>query len=330
MTEFSFRPAKRENVPLLIGMAGGTGSGKTMSALKLARGLAGDKPFALIDTESGRAQHYADLFQPWHHGDLMSPFSPAHYGEAIKAADAEGYPVIVVDSASHEYAGEGGILDWHEQELQRMAGDDYKRREALTFAAWVKPKTEHKALVNRLLQLRAHLILCLRAEEKIEIVKQNGKTVVRPKQTMTGLNGWVPVCEKNLPFELTLSLLFTADAPGVPKPIKLQEQHRAFVPLDKPISEETGQRLARWAAGKGPSAQSRRPAGVEKLTADLLELADQLGKREETAKAVEKHARGNDTAAHGAWLQKQIEQARAKVAETGNGQVELAGAGESV
>ena len=309
---FSFRPAKRENVPLLIGVAGGTGSGKTMSALRLARGLAGDKPFALIDTESGRAKHYADLFQPWHHGDLAPPFRPEHYGEAIKAADKQGYPVIVVDSASHEYAGEGGLLDWHEEELTRRAGDDYKRREAMTFAAWVKPKMSHKAFVNQLLQLRAHLILCLRAEEKIEIVKQDGKTVVRPKQTLTGLDGWVPICEKNLPYELTISLLMTAAEPGVPKPIKLQAQHRPYIALNEPITEETGERLSRWAAGGGSSASPG--ADTDALADKLLDLAERLGKRDDIKARVEQHARQYPQT-HARWLETQIERAEEAVAE---------------
>src|SRR5689334_8290331 len=105
MSNFSFRPAVREGVGLLIGLAGSSGSGKTYTALRLASGMAGDKPFAVIDTEAGRAKHYADQFT-FHHGDLTPPFSPARYSEAIKAADEAGYPVIVVDSCSHEHAGE--------------------------------------------------------------------------------------------------------------------------------------------------------------------------------------------------------------------------------
>ena len=103
--------------------------------------------------------------------------------------------MIVVDSASHEYAGEGGLLDMQEAELERMG-----HREAMKMASWIKPKMEHKRFVSRLLQIRAHLILCFRAEEKVEIGKENGKTVVRPKQSLVGLNGWMPVTEKNLPF----------------------------------------------------------------------------------------------------------------------------------
>ena len=88
------------------------------------------------------------------------------------------------------------------------------RRESGKMAAWIRPKTSHKHMVQRLLQVRAHLILCFRAEEKVEMVKDaKGKMQIVPKQSRTGLDGWIPVCEKNLPFELTASFLLTADAP---------------------------------------------------------------------------------------------------------------------
>jgi hypothetical protein len=75
----------------------------------------------------------------------------------------------------------------------------------------------------------------------------------------------VPVSEKTLPYELTASFLLTADAPGIPKPIKLQEQHRPMVPLDKPIGEQTGLELAAWAAG------GAAPRAAEETTGDNSE-----------------------------------------------------------
>jgi len=242
-TAFAFRPALRENVSLLIGLIGSSGSGKTYTAMELASGISGEKPFAVIDTEAGRAKHYADTFR-FDHGDLKPPFRPDAYAQAIKAADEAGYPVIVVDSFSHEHAGEGGLLDWHEEEFQRMGA-----RDAVKMTAWIKPKMAHKHMVQQLLQVRAHLILCFRAEQKIDMVKEDGKMKIVPKESPVGLAGWIPVCEKNLPYELTASFLLTADAPGVPKPIKLQAQHRALFPLDKPITRESGKQIALWAAG---------------------------------------------------------------------------------
>ena len=258
----TFRRAIRENVPLLIGLAGGTGSGKTFTAMRLAAGMAGGQPFAVIDTEAGRAKAYADLFT-FDHADLRPPFTPMTYEAAILAADAAGYPVIVVDSFSHEHAGEGGLLDWQDAELTRMAGDDWSKRERVKMAAWIKPKSAHKHMVQRLLQIRAHLILCFRAEEKLEMGKnpQTGKTEIIKKVTRTGKDGWVPICEKSLPYELTASFLLTDDRPGVPVPIKLQEQHKALFPLDRPITEESGKMIAQWSKGSQPNS-SAPPAGA--------------------------------------------------------------------
>jgi hypothetical protein len=224
--------------------------------MRLAKGIAGEAPFAVIDTEAGRAKHYADRFR-FDHGDLTPPFSPERYAEAIAAADAARYPVIVVDSMSHEWAGDGGILDSHEAALDKMAGSDYGKREACKMAAWIKPKMAHKAMVQRLLQVRAHLVLCFRAEQKIEMVRgAGGKMEIIEKRSLTGLQGWIPITEKSLPYELTASFLLMADRPGVPLPIKLQEQHKALFPLDQPISEASGARLAEWARGGSAPAVS--------------------------------------------------------------------------
>jgi len=276
---FQFRAAVRESVGLLIGLAGGTGSGKTFSAMRLASGIAGNKPFAVIDTEAGRAKHYADQFK-FDHGDLKEPFSPDAYAEAIKAADEAGYPVIVVDSMSHEWAGDGGVLDMAEAQLNRMAGDDWKKREACRMASWITPKLAHKHMVQKLLQVRAHLILCFCAEQKIEMVKgADGKMQIVPKQSLTGLDGWISVTEKNLPFELTVSFLMLAQHPGVPLPIKLQSQHKPIFPSGALIDEESGRRVAAWAAGgsSGSDAMTKMIAAFGKLGITPADLRARLG-----------------------------------------------------
>jgi hypothetical protein len=185
-----FKPAVLSQVPLLIGLVGGTGSGKTFTAMRLASGISGGKRFAVIDSEAGRATHYANRFA-FDHADIAPPFRPQTYLDAILAADAAGYPVAVVDSMSHVWAGEGGVIDWHDEELDRMAGEDWKRREACNLAAWIKPKTAHKAMVQRLLQIRMHVILCFRAEEKVDMVRdeKDGKMKIVPKTSLTGLDG---------------------------------------------------------------------------------------------------------------------------------------------
>jgi hypothetical protein len=285
---FQFKPAIRENVGLLIGLAGGTGSGKTFSAMRLASGIANGKKFAVIDTEAGRAKHYADQFN-FDHGDLHPPFRPEAYIEAILAADKAGYPVIVVDSMSHVWAGDGGVLDWQEDELQRMSGGDWQKAERVKMASWIKPKMSHKKMVQRLLQIRAHVIMCFRAEEKVEMVKKDNKVVIAPKEGPTGLNGWMPVCEKTLPFELTASFLLLAENAGVPHPIKLQEQHKVLFPSGKFIDEEAGKRIAVWAAGgvarqKDYAAELKSASSLEQLGAiwkDIPNKAEFEGLKEQ-------------------------------------------------
>jgi len=254
---YTIRPAVRSNVTLLIGLAGASGSGKTYSALRLASGMAQGKRFIVIDTENGRASHYADQFE-FDVLELHEPFAPAAYAAAIKQADEAGYPVIVIDSASHEYAGSGGVLDMQEAEFERMG-----YRDSAKVASWIKPKGEHKKMMQRLLQTRAHMILCLRAEAKIEIVQvvEDGKkkTKIVPKQSLVGLDGWIPVTEKTVPFELTVSLMLTPDKPGIPQPIKLQQQHKALFPLDKEITEESGRLIAEWASGGAAPAAPETP-----------------------------------------------------------------------
>jgi hypothetical protein len=312
-----FKTAERRNVPLLILLAGGTGAGKTESALRLATGMAGGEPFAVIDTERGRALHKADDYK-FMHAELEEPFSPERYAEAIKAADDAGYPVIVVDSGSHEYEGIGGVLDIQQQEFERMGS-----RDAARMASWIAPKQRHKRFVQQLLRTRAHVILNLRAEDKVEIVKQGDKTVVKPKESLTGAQGWIPICEKRLPFEATISLLLTADAPGVPKPIKLERRHTALVPLDQPLSEDVGRRLAEWAAGGSASEKGEWPPGKAVVDAAgpttpdseadqlaviedrLLEHADQTGVADQVTAAIANARATKSPAQFAVWLRKQ-------------------------
>lgn len=270
---FSFREAKRENVGLLIGIAGGTGSGKTFSAMRLAAGICGDKRFAVIDTEAGRALHYADRFS-FDEGQLSPPFSPDAYREAIMAADKAGYPVIVVDSMSHVWAGDGGVLEMQEEEHKRLGG-----KEGTKMLSWARPKGSHKKMVSKLLQVRAHVILCFRAEPKVEMVKnREGKMEVVAKQSLTGLDGWLPICAKELPFELTCSFLMMAQNPGIPLKIKLEDQHLPIFPPGQLIDEECGRRLAAWAAGgdaprSEPAVTARLPKALEKLASVGIDTA---------------------------------------------------------
>lgn len=248
---FEIRPFVRENEHVLIALAGPSGGGKTKSAIRLARGLAEGGKIGLIDTEMGRARHYADGDTAIVYGRLSPPFTPDAYMEAVAQVSKAGAAVIIVDSMSHEWQGEGGVLEWQEAELDRMAGKDWDKRERVKFAAWIKPKTSHKKMMGRFLQCPAHLIFCLRSEEKVKPGKdpQTGKSIVIQL-------GWVPLCEKNFMYEMTASFILSDTKDHIPTPIKLQDQHRPMFPLDRPISEDCGISLAKWARGGAVTSET--------------------------------------------------------------------------
>jgi hypothetical protein len=107
------------------------------------------------------------------------------------------------------------------------------------------------------LQLRIHIVMCARAKEKIEIAKDaNGKTVIRPMESPIGLNGWMPLCADEFPFEATNSFMMFMERPGIPVPIKLQEQHRHIFPLDQRVGKSQGEAMAKWASGETAHAQT--------------------------------------------------------------------------
>ncbi len=265
MSGFAFTPAVRRNTHILIALAGASGSGKTFTALELATGLAGDGKIAVIDTEAGRALHYADRFK-FDHCDLMPPFTPARYREAIEAAEKAGYAVVVVDSFSHEHAGEGGLLE--------MAEDELKKPNMKSPANWAAPKAAHKRMMNRLLQCRAHIILCLRAEEKIRIEKMTDERTGR-ERTVVVQAGWQPICEKTTMFEMVASFVMSPERPGVPidGSGKIQDQHRFAFPAGKQVTREAGRQLAEWSAGGEPPD----PASIEPEE-DVQAILDREGR----------------------------------------------------
>lgn len=250
---FTATTAKREQVPLLIGLTGPSGGGKTFTALRLATGIqtvtGGDIYF--VDTEARRALHYADRFN-FKHVPLDAPFGSLDYLAAIKFCVDQGAGVVVVDSMSHEHEGPGGMVDLQEQIVERMAGNDYAKRERVKMLAWAEPKAKRRALINGLLQLNCNFIFCFRAKNTAKPVKRDGKNVVEAQ-------GFMPIAGEEFVFEQTLNALLLPGAGGVPSwssdqvgertMIKLPEQFASLRDRRGPLDEKVGANLARWAAG---------------------------------------------------------------------------------
>ena len=188
MSILNIRPAKRGGSKAIIGIAGVSGSGKTYTALLIARGMVDNaSEIGFLDTENKRGSLYADILDgEFLIGDLYPPFSPNRYSEAIKEFQDKGVKVLVIDSISHEWEGEGGCDDIANSKMGKS-----------NMPNWIGAKREHKGFMNTLLQCNMNVICCLRAREKTDF-----KNPQKPVSL-----GIQPVCEKNFMFEMTASLL---------------------------------------------------------------------------------------------------------------------------
>lgn len=257
---FEAKPATLGEVPMLIGIVGPPGGGKTYSSLRLARGMQQVRPgpIALIDTERGRASKYAPEFA-FLTAPFDPPFRPTDFLDAVRQQIAKHDPAaIIVDTLSDEHEGEGGVIDWHDAEVPRMGGNEH--------AAWSKPKADRKRMIAGFLQITTPLIFTFRAREKtVQQRAPNGKKEV--------VNvGWSPIAPLEIVHALDLTCLLPPRADGIPVwrsdrvgedfIIKLPRFLQPFITQGRPLDEETGRAIAAWAKGETPSPA---PAGRSKL-----------------------------------------------------------------
>lgn len=218
------RKAQRKKAKLRLGMAGPSGSGKTFGALKLAFGIGGK--IGLIDTENGSGDLYAHL------GDydvitITAPFTVAKYLEAIKAFEKANYDVIIVDSLSHAWAGEGGLLD-KQGKLADRGGNSY--------TAWRTVTPEHNSLVEAMLQSKSHVIATMRAKQEY-VLETNDKGKQQPKKV-----GMAPIQRDGMEYEFTVML----DVDMGHNTTASKDRTGIFDGQIFKVSEATGEQLLGW------------------------------------------------------------------------------------
>lgn len=161
MSEFEFTDAVREAIPALIAISGPSGSGKTYTALQLATGLANGGTICAIDTENNRMRLYASDFT-FKHLPLRAPYDPARFIAAINAGVKAGADVIVLDSCTPEWDGDGGVQQIVDKAMARFKDNK--------FAAWSVATPKHQAFLDALTHCPVHLIVTVRAKMGYEQV----------------------------------------------------------------------------------------------------------------------------------------------------------------
>ena len=240
------KPAERSSAKAVIGLVATSGEGKTYSALLLALGLAGGNPakVGLLDTENRRGSLYSDIFgsapkDRFLIGDLTPPFSPSRYIAAMRQFAEAGIEALVIDSASHEHEGEGGL----EEIAHRPKANGGERK----IADWITAKREHKRFMNTLLFLPCHVIVCFRAREKMDF-----RDPAKPISL-----GLQPVTEKNVLFEMTASFLLSEKGKRHDE-IKLPECLRGILGKQGYFTEQHGADLREWLGGGGDKLERAR------------------------------------------------------------------------
>jgi hypothetical protein len=169
------KKSNRNQAKIRIALQGVSGSGKSYSSLLLAYGICQDwQKIAIIDSENGSANLYSHLGE-YNVLNLSAPYSTERYIEAIDVCEKAGMDVIIIDSLSHNWEGNGGILDVH----ANMAGN--------SFTNWSKLTPKMNTLVQKILTSSCHIISTIRSKQDYVITENNGKSV--PQKT--GLKGIV-------------------------------------------------------------------------------------------------------------------------------------------
>jgi hypothetical protein len=222
-----FTKATRKKAKLRLALTGVSGSGKTYSALMLAKGLGGK--VACIDTESCSASLYSHLID-FDVLELSAPFSPERYIDAIKQAEESGYDTLIIDSMSAAWAGSGGVLE--------MVDDIAKSSKSKnSYVAWAQGSKEQEKLIQKILTSSLHIIACMRSKTAYELT-DNGQGRKTPVKI-----GLAPVQRDSVDYEF--QVVFDIS----------RENHFATVSKDRTeifndvpflITEKTGKTLMKW------------------------------------------------------------------------------------
>lgn len=235
-----FHKATKTQKRLRLSLYGVSGSGKTYSALAIAKGLGGK--VAVIDTERGSASAYANLFQ-FDTLEMAPPFSPAAYVAAIKAAEGEGYDILIIDSLTHAWSGAGGALEMVDNAAKRsQSGNSY--------TAWRDVTPEHNRLIDAIIGAKCHVIATMRSKAEYVLEEDSrGKKVPKKK-------GMAPIQRDGMEYEFDVVAEMNGDNEMVIQKTRCPELSGQVIP--KP-NGATSAILRAWLTDGAPPPEPKKP-----------------------------------------------------------------------
>ena len=188
--EFTPHKAEKKKVKLKMAVQGPSGSGKTWGALSLAKNLWPDAKICVLDTENESASLYADSFE-FDTIPLAPPFGTNRYVLALDAVVKGGYDVLIIDSITPQWDGEGGIL-------RRKEAMEKANPTANSYALWARFTPEHEAFKQAILQAPLHTICTMRSKQEYAL-QADDKGKLKPIKI-----GLAPIQRDQFDYEFTL------------------------------------------------------------------------------------------------------------------------------
>ena len=192
MSNFIKEIATREASRAKILIDGTSGSGKTWTSLLLGEVLGNST--LVFDSENKSSTKYSTRFK--FNVVKMPDYSPKTYSEAIEYGETQPESVLIFDSISHSWAGEGGALELAEQNKVRVGGNKW--------AAWAHVTPDLNILTHKILDCTKHLICTARVKTDWEESVDGGKK----KYTKVGL---ATVARQEFDFEFDLHFRMQAE-----------------------------------------------------------------------------------------------------------------------
>lgn len=197
MTTLTFAPAAKVQLKGRVAICGPTGAGKTWTALGFARTLAGpDGNIAVVDTENRSASYYAPFFR-FDVANVRPPYDVRSLIDTIRSLDrAATHQVLVIDSLSHYWEGEGGILDQVDA-VKAKGGNQWSD-------PWSVATPLQRELIDTIRNCGMHVVVCMRSVMLYvpeEYLDRNG--IKRTKPTKVGLK---PRQREGVEYEFTVMI----------------------------------------------------------------------------------------------------------------------------